>query len=112
MSGIGGDRIAQVTALLHASLSPLLVLSMVFIASSGRFRAKYAAWAIVGAVCFLLPYLCLAAWVGPELRQSEERLPAGWHLLLSCGSDKSGKLKRWMRDRLPGVPFRTLCWLA
>ena len=67
VSGIGGDRIAPVTAFLHASLSPLLVLSMVFIAGNGRVQAKYAGWAIVGAVCFLLPYLCLAAWVGPEL---------------------------------------------
>jgi len=39
----------------------------VFIASPGRFQAKYAAWAIVAAVCFLLPYLALAIWVGPEL---------------------------------------------
>jgi lactate permease len=58
---------APPTALLHASLAPLLVLSIVFIAGTGRFQAKYVAWAIVAAVCFLLPYLALATWVGPEL---------------------------------------------
>jgi lactate permease len=67
VSGISGNSIAPPTALLHASLAPLLVLSIVFIAATGRFQAKYAAWAIVAAVCFLLPYLVLAAWVGPEL---------------------------------------------
>lgn len=67
VSGISGDKIAPPTALLHASLAPLLVLSLVFIAGTGRFQAKYVAWAIVAAVCFLLPYLGLAVWVGPEL---------------------------------------------
>jgi lactate permease len=67
VSGISGNSIALPTALLHASLAPLLVLSIVFIASGGRLQAKYAVWAFVAAVCFLLPYLALAAWVGPEL---------------------------------------------
>src|SRR5215813_11292941 len=67
VSGISGNSIAPPTALLHAILAPLLVLSIVFIAGAGRLQAKYAAWAIVAAVCFLLPYLALAAWVGPEL---------------------------------------------
>jgi lactate permease len=67
VSGISANSIAPPTALLHASLAPLLVLSIVFIAGTGRFQAKYALWAIVAAVCFLLPYLALAAWVGPEL---------------------------------------------
>jgi lactate permease len=67
VSGISGNSIAPPTALLHASLAPLLVLSIVFVAGTGRFQAKYAAWAIVAAVCFLLPYLVLAVWVGPEL---------------------------------------------
>src|SRR5215813_13613863 len=67
VSGISGDRIAPLTALLHACLAPMLVLSIVFIARTRRFQARYAAWAVVAAVCFLLPYLGLAAWVGPEL---------------------------------------------
>src|SRR5262245_38939974 len=67
VSGVSGDLIALPTALLHASLAPLLVLSILFIALTGRFQTKYAAWAIVAAVCFLVPYLSLAAWVGPEL---------------------------------------------
>lgn len=67
VSGISGDSIAPPTAWLHASLAPLLVLSIVFIARGGRFQAKYAAWAILAAACFLVPYLVLAAWVGPEL---------------------------------------------
>src|SRR5215813_4676006 len=67
VSGISGSSIAPPTALLHASLAPLLVFSIVFIAGTGRFQMKYAAWAIVAAVCFLLPYLALAVWVGPEL---------------------------------------------
>jgi lactate permease len=67
VSGISGDEIALPTALLHASLAPLLVLSIVFIARTERFHAKYAAWAIFAAACFLLPYLGLAAFTGPEL---------------------------------------------
>src|SRR5215475_10101884 len=67
VSGISGNSIAPPTAFLHAGLAPLLVLSIVFIAGTGRFQAKYAAWAIVATVCFLLPYLALATWVGPEL---------------------------------------------
>jgi len=67
VSGIGGNSIAPPTALLHAILAPLLVLSIAFIAGTGRFQAKYAAWAIVAAICFLVPYLALATWVGPEL---------------------------------------------
>src|SRR5262245_27378663 len=67
VSGIGADRIAPPTALLHASLAPVLVLAIVFIARTGRFQARYAAWAAVAAVCFLLPYLGLAMFVGPEL---------------------------------------------
>src|SRR5262249_40622476 len=41
--------------------------SIVFIARTGHFQAKYAAWAIAAAACFLLPYLALAAFTGPEL---------------------------------------------
>jgi len=67
VSGISGVVIAPPTALLHASLAPLLVLSIVFIAGGGRFQVRYAAWAIIAAICFLLPYLVLATWVGPEL---------------------------------------------
>jgi len=67
VSGISGDRIAPPTALLHAGLAPLLVLSIVLIAGAGRFQEKYAAWTIFAAVCFLLPYVGLAVWVGPEL---------------------------------------------
>src|SRR5262245_16244024 len=67
VSGISGDKIAPPTAFLHASLAPVLALLIVLIAGSGRFQAKYVAWAVVAAVCFLLPYLGLAAFVGPEL---------------------------------------------
>jgi lactate permease len=67
VSGISGNNIAPPTALLQASLAPLVVLSIVFIAGAGRFQAKYAAWAIVAAICFVVPYLALATWVGPEL---------------------------------------------
>jgi lactate permease len=67
VSGISGSKIAPLTALLHASLAPVLALSIVFIARTGRFQAKHAAWAVVAAVCFLLPYLGLAVFVGPEL---------------------------------------------
>ncbi len=67
VSGISGNDIALPTALLHASLAPLLVLAIVFIAGEGRLQVKYAVWAIAAAVCFLLPYLALATWVGPEL---------------------------------------------
>src|SRR5262250_58885 len=44
--GISGGKIAPPTALLHASLAPLLTLSIVLIAGSWRFQAKYAAWAV------------------------------------------------------------------
>lgn len=67
VSGISAEKIALPTALLHAGLAPLLVLSIVFIARTGRFQPKHAAWAICAAGCFLLPYLALAAFAGPEL---------------------------------------------
>jgi lactate permease len=67
VSGISGDAIAPPTALLNASLAPVLALSIVLIACSGRFQTKYAAWALVAALCFMVPYLGLAAFVGAEL---------------------------------------------
>src|SRR5215475_14459378 len=41
VSGISGSNIAPPTALLHASLAPVLALSIVFIAKTGRFRARH-----------------------------------------------------------------------
>src|SRR5262249_60494053 len=67
VSDISAEKIALPTALLNASLAPVLALAIVFIARTGRFQAKYAAWAVVAAACFILPYLGLAAFTGPEL---------------------------------------------
>lgn len=67
VSGVSGSNIALPTALLHASLAPVLALSIVVIAETGRLQARHAIWALVAAVCLVLPYLVLAAFVGPEL---------------------------------------------
>src|SRR5215469_3596273 len=67
VSGMSGGNIAPPTALLHASLAPVLALAIVFIAETGRVQAKHAAWAVFAAACLLLPYLGLAAFVGAEL---------------------------------------------
>jgi lactate permease len=102
VSGISGDRIAPSTALLHASLAPLLVLSIVFIAGTGRFQAKYAAWAVVAAVCFLPPYLGLAARVGPELPAIGGALTGGLAFAL---------VLRWRHARqAEALDARSLAW--
>lgn len=104
VSGIAADRIAPLTALLHASISPLLVLSMVLIAGNGRLQAKYAVWAIIGAVCFLLPYLGLATWVGPELPAIGGALAGGLAFAL---------ILRWSHARQPETPDAgSLAWGA
>src|SRR5215475_13574772 len=41
VSGISGSNIAPPTALLHGSRAPVLALSIVFIAKTGRFRARH-----------------------------------------------------------------------
>src|SRR5215475_1901485 len=104
VSGISGGKIAPPTALLHASLAPLLTLSIVLIAGSWRFQAKYAAWAVVAAVCFLLPYLGLAAFVGPELPTIGGALAGGLAFAFV--------LRRMQAQQAEALDARSLAWAA
>lgn len=104
VSGMSADEIALPTALLHASLAPVLALSIVLIAGSGRFRARYAAWAGVAAVCFLLPYLALAAFVGPELPAIGGALAGGLAFAFI--------LRRRHAQKAEALDARSLAWAA
>lgn len=104
VSGISADKIALPTALLHAGLAPFLVLSIVFIARAGRFQAKHAAWAVCAAGCFLLPYLGLAAFAGPELPTVGGALAGGLVFAFAL---------RWMHAQQAGVlDAKSLAWAA
>jgi lactate permease len=58
--------IGVTTALLHAALGVILVMSVMQIAG-GAITLAGAGWAGVAAICFLAPYLALALLAGPEL---------------------------------------------
>jgi lactate permease len=104
VSGISADKIAPPTALLHAILAPVLVLAIVYLARTGRFQAKYAAWAVAAAVCFLLPYLGLAAFVGPELPTIGGALAGGVTFAL---------VLRWTQaQQAETFDARSLAWAA
>jgi lactate permease len=85
VSGISGSSIAPPTALLHASLAPLLVLSIVFIAGAGRSRRN------TRHGPSSLPFVsCCLTWLWPggldrSCRHLAERLPADRHSLLLSG---------------------------
>ncbi len=104
VSGISADKIALPTASLHAILAPVLVLAIVFFARTGRFQAKYAAWAVAAAVCFLLPYLGLAAFVGPELPTIGGALAGGMAFAF---------VLRWTQaQQAEAFDARSLAWAA
>src|SRR5499426_37175 len=104
VSGISAGEIAPPTALFHASLAPVLTLSIVLIAGSWRFQAKYAAWAVGAAVCFLLPYLGLAAFVGPELPTIGGALAGGLAFAFV--------LRRMQAQQAEALDARSLAWAA
>jgi len=104
VSSMSADKIAPSTALPHAILAPVLTLSIVFIARSGRIQARYAAWAVVAAVCFLVPYLILAAFVGPELPTIGGALAGGMAFAF---------VLRWTQVQQAGTSdARSLVWAA
>jgi lactate permease len=67
IAGLDAGAIAGPTALLHAAASPVLLLLMVRLADAGPLSRADLAWTGIAALCFFLPSLALAWFVGPEL---------------------------------------------
>ncbi len=67
VSGLPGTDIALAVTLLHAVLGPGLLIVALSLAAPGRLTLRDVAWAATAAVCFFVPSIALAAFVGPEL---------------------------------------------
>ncbi|MEM6740252.1 MAG: L-lactate permease [Pseudomonadota bacterium] len=67
VSGLPAQDLAFTITLLHALLAPALLLLALYVAEPGRLRVRDIAWAALACLCFFVPSVALAAFVGPEL---------------------------------------------
>lgn len=72
ITGLTGLEIARSTGVLHAALGGILLIFLVRIAGcdaapAGRGDWRTWGWACLAAPCFLVPFLSIAMFVGPEL---------------------------------------------
>lgn len=67
LTGLSPTALAGSAALLHAIVSPLLLLATVRLAGEGRLTASDLGWTALAWICFAVPSVALAALAGPEL---------------------------------------------
>lgn len=69
MTGFGGAQLAAPTGLLHAAVGLLLLIFLVRLVARDPEGTGTGGIGMVAAAaaCFLLPYLAIALWIGPEL---------------------------------------------
>jgi lactate permease len=67
ITGIDGRQIAAATALLHALVGSILLLTLVRLAGDQRLCRRDLVWSAGAALCFFVPSTLLAAFAGPEL---------------------------------------------
>jgi lactate permease len=67
MTGVDARQIAAATALLHALVGSILLITLVRLAGDEPLCRRDLAWTGVAALCFFVPSVLLAALAGPEL---------------------------------------------
>lgn len=67
VTGIDAGHIAAATALLHAMVGFILILTLVRLAGDEPLRRSDVGWSALAGLCFFLPSLTLAVFAGPEL---------------------------------------------
>jgi lactate permease len=67
LAGLSPTALAGSTALLHAAVSPLLLLVTVRLAGDGPLSRSDCGWAALAWACFAVPSVALAGLAGPEL---------------------------------------------
>ena len=67
LTGLSPTALAGTVALMHALVSPLLLLATVVLAGEGRPGRAELGWTALAWLCFALPSVALAALTGPEL---------------------------------------------
>jgi len=67
LTGLSPTALAGSAALLHAIVSPLLLLATVRLAGEGSLTASDLGWTALAWICFAVPSVALAALAGPEL---------------------------------------------
>jgi len=67
LTGLSPTALAGSAALLHAGVSPLLLLVTVRLAGDGPLARSDYGWAALAWACFALPSVALASLAGPEL---------------------------------------------
>jgi lactate permease len=67
VTGLSPTALAGTVALMHALVSPLLLLATVRLAGDGRLTAGETGWTALAWICFAVPSVALAALAGPEL---------------------------------------------
>jgi lactate permease len=67
ITGLDGRQIAAATALLHALVGSILLLTLVRLAGDGPLCRRDFLWSSGAALCFFVPSVLLAVFAGPEL---------------------------------------------
>jgi lactate permease len=67
LTGLSPTALAGSAALMHAIVSPLLLLATVKLAGEGRLSASDISWTLLAWISFAVPSVALAALAGPEL---------------------------------------------
>jgi lactate permease len=67
LTGLSPTALAGTVALMHALVSPFLLLATVRLAGEGRLGRADLGWSALAWLCFAVPSVTLAALTGPEL---------------------------------------------
>ncbi len=67
LTGLSPTALAGSAALMHAIVSPLLLLATVRLAGEGRLTRSDIGWTLLAWISFAIPSVALAALAGPEL---------------------------------------------
>jgi len=101
VTGFSGLELARATALPHALLAPILLIFLFRMAGRGGASAERAnwlhwGWVCLAAPCFLVPFLLIATFIGPELPTLGGALVGGVIFVA---------VLRWRRGGAARVPY-------
>ncbi|UYN94149.1 MAG: L-lactate permease [Enhydrobacter sp.] len=115
LTGLGELELSRDTALLHAALAPMLLVFLVRMVTASSTGLPWG-WMVVAAAGFLVPYLAIAALVGPELPSLAGALAGGalfavllyWRRERRAPPSASGEWQGLWRASLPYVVLTIL----